>query len=88
LILEWSLDLGGGDDTRFNHGDGPGWLAHLTPLRDELLRGDLRPLYLGWLSRLHAEELHDDELEPMGPADRDGASQRRTVAQIKAGRGR
>jgi hypothetical protein len=37
-------------------------------LRDELLRGDTRPLYLGWLARLGNEELEDDDLEPPLPA--------------------
>jgi hypothetical protein len=29
--------------------DGTGWMAALMPLRSDLLRGDLRCLYLGWL---------------------------------------
>jgi len=29
--------------------DGTGWMASLMPLRSDLLRGDLRCLYLGWL---------------------------------------
>jgi len=31
---------------------GRGWMARLAPLRDELLRGDLRGLYIGWLAAL------------------------------------
>lgn len=46
--------------------DGSGWMGRLAPLRDELLRGDLRPLYLGWLAS--AGGLDDDALEPEPPA--------------------
>jgi len=28
--------------------EGVGWMTQLSPLREELLRGDLRPLYIGW----------------------------------------
>jgi hypothetical protein len=28
------------------------WIARLTPLRAEIMVGDLRPLYLGWLSEI------------------------------------
>jgi hypothetical protein len=38
----------------------------LVTLREELLRGDLRSLYLGWLAG--AGELRDDTLEPEVPA--------------------
>ncbi|WP_210732777.1 hypothetical protein [Streptomyces sp. RKND-216] len=38
-------------------------LAALIGLRDELADGDLRPLYLAWLSALAAWELEDDEEE-------------------------
>jgi hypothetical protein len=42
-------------------------MARLLPLRDELLRGDTRPLYLGWLARLCNDELRDDDREPPLP---------------------
>ncbi|MDH6212877.1 hypothetical protein [Streptomyces pseudovenezuelae] len=38
-------------------------LAALIGVRDELATGDLRPLYLAWLSALAAWELEDDEEE-------------------------
>ncbi|EST38568.1 hypothetical protein N566_06795 [Streptomycetaceae bacterium MP113-05] len=38
-------------------------LTALIGLRDELASGDLRPLYLAWLSALAAWELEDDEEE-------------------------
>jgi len=52
-ILDWSFNDDSGEHARFyEQADGPGWMARLLPLRDELLRGDTRPLYLGWLARL------------------------------------
>ncbi|WP_406169269.1 hypothetical protein [Streptomyces sp. NBC_00996] len=38
-------------------------LAALIGVRDELATGDLRPLYLAWLSALAARELEDDDEE-------------------------
>ncbi len=37
------------------------------PLRDEILRGDLRALYLGWLAGVCYREVEDDVLEPPPP---------------------
>lgn len=64
-IIDWSLD-GSENDDRFGMEDGSGWMGRLAPLRDELLRGDLRALYLGWLAS--AGEFDDDVLEPEPPA--------------------
>ena len=63
-IIDWSLDESE-DYDRFGMEDGSGWMGRLAPLRDELLRGDLRPLYLGWLAS--AGEFDDDTLEPEPP---------------------
>lgn len=65
-IIHWALDEGQ-DDDRFANEAGQGWMGSLLPLRDELLRGDLRPLYLGWLAGVGACELDDDSLEPEVP---------------------
>ncbi|MEM5387784.1 hypothetical protein VSR68_29915 [Paraburkholderia phymatum] len=43
-------------------------MTRLLPVRNELLGGDARPLYLGWLARLGNGELCDDEFEPPVPA--------------------
>lgn len=68
-LIEWRLDDDSGEHQRFrSQTDGPGWMARLQPLRDELLRGDTRPLYLGWLARVRAEQLGDDDVEPPLPA--------------------
>jgi len=48
--------------------DGTGWIGSLLSLRSDLLRGDLRCLYLGWLLCAQHEELAEDELEPSVPA--------------------
>ncbi|KJK22915.1 hypothetical protein UB46_19545 [Burkholderiaceae bacterium 16] len=63
-IIDWSLNEGE-DYDRFGMQDGSGWMQRLAPLRAELMRGDLRPLYLGWLAGSH--ELSDDALEPEVP---------------------
>ena len=63
-IIDWSLDESENYD-RFSMEDGGGWMGRLAPLREELLRGDLRPLYLGWLAS--AGGRGDDLLEPEVP---------------------
>jgi hypothetical protein len=68
-ILTWDLNDESGEFERFwSQTDGPGWMSSLLPLRDELLRGDTRPLYLGWLSRVGNEALGDEDIEPPLPA--------------------
>ncbi|MCX5545343.1 hypothetical protein M3A49_38930 [Paraburkholderia sp. CNPSo 3076] len=68
-LLDWSFNDDSGEHARFSEEmDGAGWMTRLPPVRDELLGGDARPLYLGWLARLGNDELHDDEIEPPVPA--------------------
>ena len=45
--------------------DGPGWLAALTPLRADLLGGDLRLFYLLWLTAVEADAIELGETEPL-----------------------
>ena len=47
--------------------EGEGQLSSLISVRSELVRGDLRALYLGWLSRAQAGELDDNDAEPPVP---------------------
>ncbi len=72
----------------FQHSDDGGgeweqgerWMPDLAPIRDELLNGDLRPLYLGWLAGVEGGidcDVAPDEVEPPVPS---GLS-RLTVAQ-------
>jgi hypothetical protein len=52
--------------------EGEGWLSELLPLRDDLLGGDLRLLYLVWLRvapALAGEPLDEDPVEPPIPAN-------------------
>ena len=65
-ILTWNLD----ESEEYDRGcevDGSGWMARLSPLRDELLCGDLRPLYIGWLAAVSQGSVDDDESEPCLP---------------------
>ena len=67
-LLDWWFNDDSGEHLRFTEeADGAGWMARLLPIRDELLRGDTRPLYLGWLARLGNGELRDDDREPTLP---------------------
>jgi hypothetical protein len=43
------------------------WLASLVPIRSDLMRGDHRALYLGWLLAVQSREVSDDEPEPPVP---------------------
>jgi len=43
------------------------WLASLVPIRADLMRGDYRALYLGWLLAVQCRELDEDDLEPPLP---------------------
>ena len=47
--------------------EGEGSLASLVPLRSDLMNGDHRCLYLGWLLAVQVGELDDDTLEPWVP---------------------
>lgn len=50
--------------------EGEGWLSSLMALRNDLINGDLRMLYLAWLHSLNREyeiEEHAQELEPPVP---------------------
>lgn len=65
-LLGWELHEGDNYE-RFAEEDGQGWMGRLAPLRDELLRGDMRPLYLGWLAGVSAGEVDEQAIEPQPP---------------------
>lgn len=67
-ILAWRFNDDSGYSDRFCGEEEADWLDRLLPLRDELLGGDTRPLYLGWLARVCAGELGDEDVEPPLPA--------------------
>jgi hypothetical protein len=48
--------------------EGEGWLDALLPLRDDVLRGDYRALYLAWLKTLEVEDVLRSVIEPPVPA--------------------
>ena len=66
-VITWSLEESENYD-RFGMEDGRGWMTRLAPVRDELLRGDIRSLYIGWLAAVAGEIMDDDEIEPL-PVD-------------------
>jgi hypothetical protein len=63
-IITWRLEESENYD-RFGMEDGHGWMARLAPVRDELLRGDLRSLYIGWLAAVTGETMDHDDVEPL-----------------------
>lgn len=66
-LIIWRLDESDNHD-RFGTEDGHGWMARLAPVRDELLRGDLRSLYIGWLAAVSRDIVDDEAVEPLSPA--------------------
>ena len=70
VVIEFASQEEGGDWV-----DGEPWMASLIGVRAELMRGDLRALYLGWLSSLRDRFGYDaddweeegEELEPPVP---------------------
>ena len=43
------------------------WMVALAPVRDLVIGGDLRPLYLAWLSGVPDADLDEDDVEPPVP---------------------
>lgn len=68
VIVEFDYD----DDPDGEWVDGERWMAALIGIRTELMRGDLRALYLGWLASIQFFNSDDDrgvgqDLEPPVP---------------------
>lgn len=63
LVLDFRWDEEGGTDWV----EGEGKLSSLVQLREDILRGDYRMLYLGWLKAAELGSLPDDEEEPPVP---------------------
>jgi len=66
-LLTWRLEESENYD-RFGDIDSSDWMARLSPLREELLRGDLRSLYIGWLAAVSLHAVDEDCEEPLGLA--------------------
>jgi hypothetical protein len=67
------IDFTSQDESGDEWTEGEPWMPSLVSIRDELMRGDLRALYLGWLASLPArgwddEDLDHDEREPPVPS--------------------
>ncbi|HVJ90547.1 MAG TPA: hypothetical protein VM580_12150 [Labilithrix sp.] len=60
----WSDDEERGDEEEWFEG---GRLATLTPLRAQLLQGDLRVPYIAWLSSVQSGEANENDCEPPVP---------------------
>lgn len=72
LILDINID----DEEDRDWIEGDGWLSNLASLRDELLQGDFRVLYLAWLKAkttvyddYELSEDEEDVIEPPVPAN-------------------
>jgi hypothetical protein len=55
------------DEGRGDWLEGEGWLPAMLGLRDDILRGDYRALYLAWLKTLEVEDLLESVSEPPVP---------------------
>lgn len=67
-VIDWNLNPEEPEGGWVSEDEGDSWMARLTPLREELLRGDWRGLYIGWLAGATAGDVEDDQLEPPVPA--------------------
>jgi hypothetical protein len=56
-----------GEEGEFRLIEGEGWLDAMLPLRDDLLRGDYRALYLIWLKILQVDDILHSVIEPPVP---------------------
>lgn len=65
-ICSWTLEESE-DYDRFGMEDGTGWMSRLAPLREEIIHGDLRSLYIGWLAAVTIGEIDEDGEEPPMP---------------------
>jgi len=66
-ILEFSLD---DEEPDYEWFEGEGMLGKLTPIREQIMQGDYRALYLSWLKAISIEDPEEDnpETEPPIPA--------------------
>ena len=66
-ILEFSLN---DEEPDYEWLEGEGMLGKLTPIREQIMQGDYRALYLSWLKAVSIEDREEDntEIEPPVPA--------------------
>jgi hypothetical protein len=65
-MLEWQLYS---EEPPEEWVEGEGWMAQLLPIRDELVRGDYRSLYIGWLSAIAGGSPEEEEEEDNGSGE-------------------
>lgn len=65
---EYALVSLNADELEIDWDEGEGLIDSLLPIRADLLRGDFRALYLGWLLGVQSENVEDDMPEPPIPA--------------------
>lgn len=70
LNIEWHEEGGWGWI------EGEGWLPRLMGLRDDILRGDYRLLYLAWLKAVTLEDMLDEVEEPKAEQAKQAAAAR------------
>lgn len=63
-VITWYLEESE-NYARFGEESGQGWMPRLAPIREELLRGDIRSLYIGWLAAVTHGTIDDDQMEPL-----------------------
>ena len=62
-------------DIRLDNEEGDSWieeegtLSRLLPIRNDLLNGDYRSLYLAWIASINQNEINDAQIEPPVPAN-------------------
>ncbi len=66
VIFSFRVDEEDADEDEWSE-TGEGLMASLLPIRDSLIAGDLRPLYLRWLQRVQVEEIEEHLVEPPVP---------------------
>jgi hypothetical protein len=59
VVLEFSSEDESGDEWT----EGEHWMPSLVSIRDELMRGDLRALYLGWLASIPVRGWDDEDVD-------------------------
>ena len=68
FILNFKSQVESEDDWSWEEGDAELWLSSLLPIRANLISGDYRSLYLGWLSCVQSNKLEEKNIEPLIPA--------------------
>lgn len=58
------LDFTSEDESAEFTEEAEGWMARLAGVRDEIMAGDLRPLYLAWLAAIGTWERDEDAFDP------------------------